>query len=36
VPGGWPRELRLAEVGQAGRMAVLRYRLIAAEAAETV
>ena len=28
APAGWPPELRLAEVGQAGRMAVLRYRLI--------
>jgi 5-amino-6-(5-phosphoribosylamino)uracil reductase len=28
----WPRELRLTETGQAGRMAVLRYRLIAPEA----
>ncbi len=32
-PAGWPPELRLAEVGQAGRMAVLRYRLIAEETA---
>jgi 5-amino-6-(5-phosphoribosylamino)uracil reductase len=31
-PPQWPRALRLAEVGQAGRMAVLRYRLIAPEA----
>jgi len=28
----WPEALRLAEVGQAGRMAVLRYRLITPEA----
>lgn len=27
-PTGWPRDLRLAEVAQAGWMAVLRYRLI--------
>jgi 5-amino-6-(5-phosphoribosylamino)uracil reductase len=33
APAGWPRALRLAEVGQAGRMAVLRYRLIAPETA---
>jgi len=33
APGGWPPELRLAEVGQAGRMAVLRYRLIVEETA---
>jgi 5-amino-6-(5-phosphoribosylamino)uracil reductase len=28
---GWPPTLQLAEVGQAGRMAVLRYRLITPE-----
>jgi 5-amino-6-(5-phosphoribosylamino)uracil reductase len=28
----WPQALRLAELGQAGRMAVLRYRLITPEA----
>jgi len=33
APAGWPRGLRLEEVGQAGRMAVLRYRLIAPETA---
>jgi 5-amino-6-(5-phosphoribosylamino)uracil reductase len=31
APAGWPGELRLAEVGQTGRMAVLRYRLIRQE-----
>jgi 5-amino-6-(5-phosphoribosylamino)uracil reductase len=31
APADWPRALRLAEVARAGRMAVLRYRLITAE-----
>lgn len=31
APAGWPRGLALAEAGQAGRMAVLRYQLIGAE-----
>lgn len=30
-PAGWPGELRLAEVGRTGRMAVLRYQLIEGE-----
>lgn len=31
-PARWPRELRLAETGRSGRMALLRYRLIPPEA----